>query len=161
MVLFLVALATAIPIGELQALSRCFSFVRGDSCLLFVLPFVAKCESLLVPFLAPSWLYRCLTLRLVSTYVLCFAQCLPSAFSWTGRLPCSIAPAVLGSFCGRSFVPPPGGVHAAGAARLEVRHVRSQEFSGVSSSVAFLSDGCFLCLFSLCPLFLCFTHVPA
>ena len=68
---------------------------------------------------------------------------------------------VLGSFCGRSFVPPPGGVHAAGAARLEVRPVRSHEFSGVSSYVAFLSDGRFLCLFSLCPLFLCFTHVPA
>ena len=94
MVLFFVALATAIPIGELQALSRCFSFVRGDACLSFVLTFVTKCESLLVPSLAPSWFYRCPTLRLFSTYVLCFAQFVPSAFSWTGRLPCSIAPAV-------------------------------------------------------------------
>ena len=94
MVLFFVAIATAIPIGELQALSRCFSFVRGDACLSFVLTFVAKCESLLVPSLAPSWFYRCPTLRLVSTSVLCFAQFMPSAFSWTGRLPCSIAPAV-------------------------------------------------------------------
>ena len=73
MVLF-VALAPAIPIGELQALSRCFSFVRGDACLSFVLTFVTKCESLLIPSLAPSWFYRCPTLRLVSTYVLCFAQ---------------------------------------------------------------------------------------
>ena len=31
MVLFFVALATAIPIDELQALSLCFSFVRGDA----------------------------------------------------------------------------------------------------------------------------------
>ena len=94
MVLFFVALATVIPIGELQALSRCFSFVRGDACLSFVFTFVAKCELLLVPSLAPSWFYLCPTLRLVSTYVLCFAQFVPSAFSWTGRFPCSVAPAV-------------------------------------------------------------------
>ena len=94
MVLFFVALVTAIPIGEFQALSRCFSFVRGSACLSFVHTFFAKCESLLVPSLAPSWLYLCPTLWLVSTYVLCFAQFVPSAFSWTGRLPCSVAPAV-------------------------------------------------------------------
>ena len=41
MVLFFVALVTAIPIGELQVLSCCFSFVRGDACLSFVLTFVA------------------------------------------------------------------------------------------------------------------------
>ena len=53
MVLFFVALATAFPIDELQSLSR-FSFVRCDACLSFVLTFVAMCESLLVPSLAPS-----------------------------------------------------------------------------------------------------------
>ena len=94
MVLFVVALATVIPIVELQALSRCFSFVRGSACLSFVHTFVAKCESLLVPSLAPSWLYLCPALRLVSMYVLCFAQFVPSAFSWTGRLLYSVAPAV-------------------------------------------------------------------
>ena len=67
---------------------------------------------------------------------------------------CLSALPVSGSFCGRGFVPPPVGVHAAGAARLEVSPVRSNEFSGISTSVAFLSDGCLLCLFSLC--FLCF-----
>ena len=41
-VLFFVALVTAIPIGELQALCRCFSCVRGDVCLSFVFTFVAK-----------------------------------------------------------------------------------------------------------------------
>ena len=161
MVLFFVALATAIPIGELQALSRCFSFVRGDACLSFVFTFVAKCKSLLVPSLAPSWLYLCLTLRLVSPYVLCFAQLVPSAFSWTGRPSCSVAPAVflslrtarLGLFLWRDSVPPPGGVHAAGAARLEVSPVRTHEFSGFSTSVAFLSNGRLLCFFSLCFLF--------
>ena len=61
--------------------SHCFSFVRGDACLSFVFTFIAKCESLLLPSLAPSWLYLCPTLQLVSTYVLCFAQLVPSAFS--------------------------------------------------------------------------------
>ena len=68
---------------------------------------------------------------------------------------CLSALPVLGSFCGHCFVPPPpGGVHAAGAARLEFSPVRTHEFSGISSSVAFLSDGCLFCFFSLC--FLCF-----
>ena len=58
---------------------------------------------------------------------------------------------ISGSFCGRGFVPPPGGVHAA---RLEVSPVRTHEFSGISTSVAFLSNSCLLCLFSFC--FLCF-----
>ena len=74
---------------------------------------------------------------------------------------CLSALPVSGSFCGRGFVPPPGGVHAAGAARLEVSPIRTHEFSGISSSVAFLSDGRLLCLFSLFPLFLCFMRVPA
>ena len=162
MVLFFVALASAIPIGELQALSCCFSFVRGDACLSFVHTFVAKCELLLVPSLAPSWLYRCPTLRLVSTYILCFASSCPphfpgqDSFRAVSPLPsfCLSALPVLGSFCGRGFVPPPGGVHAASAARLEVSPVRTHGLRGFSTSVAFLSDGRFLCLFSLC--FLCF-----
>ena len=168
MVLFFVALAMAFPIDELQALSRCYSFVRGDACLSFVLPFVAMCELLLVPSFAPSGLYRCPTLRLVSTYVLCFAQFVPFAFSWTGRLPCSIAPTVFLSlraarlrlFLWPQFRSSSGCVHAAGAARPGVSPVRTHEFSGISSSVAFFSDGCLLCLFSLFPLFLCFMCVP-
>ena len=70
---------------------------------------------------------------------------------------CLSALPVSGSFGGRGFTPPPGGVHAAGAARLEVSPVRTREFSGISS-VAFLSVGRLLCLFSL---FLCFMCVPA
>ena len=61
---------------------------------------------------------------------------------------CLSALPVSGSFCGRGFVAPPGGVHAAGAARLEVSPFR------ISTSVVFLSDGRLLCFFSL--YFLCF-----
>ena len=45
-VLFLLALATAKCVGELQALSSVVTFVRGDACLSFVPQFVAKSESL-------------------------------------------------------------------------------------------------------------------
>ena len=67
---------------------------------------------------------------------------------------CLSALPVLGSFCVCGFVPPPGGVHAAGASRLAVSPVRTHGFRGLSTSVAFLRDGHLLCLFSLC--FLCF-----
>ena len=45
-VLFLLALATAKRVGELQGLSRIVSFVGGDACLSYVPEFVAKSESL-------------------------------------------------------------------------------------------------------------------
>ena len=45
-VLFLLALATAKCVGELQALSLIVSFVGGDACLSYVPEFVAKSESL-------------------------------------------------------------------------------------------------------------------
>ena len=45
-VLFLLALATAKRVGELQALSRIVSFVGGDACLSYVPELVAKSESL-------------------------------------------------------------------------------------------------------------------
>ena len=45
-VLFLLALATAKRVGELQALSRVVSFVGSDACLSYVPEFVAKSESL-------------------------------------------------------------------------------------------------------------------
>ena len=44
-VLFLLALATAKRVGELQALSRIVSFVGGDACLSYVPEFVAKSQS--------------------------------------------------------------------------------------------------------------------
>ena len=45
-VLFLLALATAKRVGELQALSSVVTFVQGDACLSHVPQFVAKSESL-------------------------------------------------------------------------------------------------------------------
>ena len=45
-VLFLLALATAKRVGELQALSYVVTFVHGDACLSYVSQFVAKSESL-------------------------------------------------------------------------------------------------------------------
>ena len=45
-VLFLLALATAKRVGELQALSAVVTFVQGDACLFYVPQFVAKSESL-------------------------------------------------------------------------------------------------------------------
>ena len=45
-VLFLLALATAKRVGELQALSSVVTFVGGDACLSYVPQFVAKSESL-------------------------------------------------------------------------------------------------------------------
>ena len=48
-VLFLLALATAKRVGEIQALSRSVSFVRADACVSYVPEFVAKTESLSNP----------------------------------------------------------------------------------------------------------------
>ena len=48
-VLFLLALATAKLVGELQALSRLVSFVHADACVSYVPEFVAKTESLSNP----------------------------------------------------------------------------------------------------------------
>ena len=49
MVLFLLALATAKRVGEIQALSRMVSFVCADACVSHVPEFVAKTESLSIP----------------------------------------------------------------------------------------------------------------
>ena len=45
-VLFLLALATAKHVGELQAISSVVTFVQGDACLSYVPDFVTKSESL-------------------------------------------------------------------------------------------------------------------
>ena len=52
--LFLLALATAKRVGELQALSSIVTFVAGVTCLSSIPQFVTKSESP-VPSLAPSW----------------------------------------------------------------------------------------------------------
>ena len=78
----------------------------------------------------------------------------PDGFRAVSPLPsfCLSALPISGSFCDRGFIPPPGGVHAAGAARLTVSPVRTHGFRGLATSVAFLRDGRLLCLFYLCSL---------
>ena len=62
-VLFLLALATAKSVGELQALSRLVSFVHADACVSYVPKFVAQTESLSNP-VPHSFLVKSLILRL-------------------------------------------------------------------------------------------------
>ena len=140
MVLFFVALAAAVPLGELRALSRCFSFVRVDACLSFVHTFVAKCESLLVPSLLGYLAVRlCGWSRRLSFAVPCSCPLhFPGqdGFRAVSPLPsfCLSVLLVSGFFCDRGFVPPPGGVPAASAARLAVSPVRTHGFRGLSTS---------------------------
>ena len=49
MTLFLLSLATAKRVGELQALSRCVSFSSSSASLSYVPEFVAKTESAIRP----------------------------------------------------------------------------------------------------------------
>ena len=58
-VLFLLALATAKHVGELQALSRLVSFIHADACVSYVPEFVVKTESLSNP-IPRSFLVRSL-----------------------------------------------------------------------------------------------------
>ena len=53
--LFLLALATAKRVGELQALSSIVTFVGGDACLSYIQQFVAKSESLTRSIPRSSW----------------------------------------------------------------------------------------------------------
>ena len=71
-VLFLLALASAKRVGELQALSSVVTFVHGDACLSYVPQFVAKSESL-TRSIPRSFLVKSSSGRF--------------AFIWTGLLP--------------------------------------------------------------------------
>ena len=53
-VLFLVSLATARRVGELQAVSRCVSFVGSDTCLSMFRSLWLRLSALQFPFLAHS-----------------------------------------------------------------------------------------------------------
>ena len=63
--LFLLALATAKRVGELQALSFVVTFLGLDACLSYIPQFVAKSSRSPVPSLTPSWFSPCPTLGLV------------------------------------------------------------------------------------------------
>ena len=75
---FLLALATAKSVGELQDLSRLVSFVHADACVSHVPEFVAKTESLSNP-IPCSFLVKSLLLRLGCRRSYCCFLCAPFA----------------------------------------------------------------------------------
>ena len=84
-VLFLVALATAKHVGELQAVSRMVSFVGSDACLSYVPEFVAKPSLFLIPFLALSWWSLCSILLQAWRMTCYFVLSEPSIFTFAGQ----------------------------------------------------------------------------
>ena len=85
-VLFLLALATAKRVGELQALFCCH-LRSWDACLMSLSSLPSRSRSP-APSLAPSWLSPCPILLLVWMTTSCFARYGLFAFIWTGYLLC-------------------------------------------------------------------------
>ena len=145
-VLFLLALATAKRVGELQALSSVVTFVHGDACLSYVPQFVAKSESL-TRSIPRSFLVQSLSdfaSGLDDDLLLCPVRALRI---YLDRI-ASLAP-----LCHRLFVSPrrPSRslsknavsfflrdvISSAGASRPEVGRLRAHDVRSVSTSVAF------------------------
>ena len=144
--LFLMSLATAKWVGELQAVSRTVSFVRSDACLSYVPEFVAKTESISNP-LPRSFLVASLSdfvAGLDDELLLCHVRALriyldrTSSFSplphhhfLSPRRPSDASTKNAISFFLREVI------HGAGAARPEVGSVRAHSVRGISTSAAF------------------------
>ena len=144
--LFLLALATAKRVGELQALSSVVTFVGHDACLSYVPQFVAKSESL-TRSIPRSFLVKSLsdfTAGLDEDLLLCPVRALRIYLDrtrplapvrhrlWVSpRRPSRAMSKNAVSFFLREVI------HAAGASRPEVGSVRAHEIRGVSTSVAF------------------------
>ena len=145
-VLFLVALATAKRVGELQAISRTVSFFSSDACLSHVPEFVAKTESFSNP-LPRSFSVKSLSdfaagleedLLLCPVRALCIYLRRTDSFSpfprrlfISPRLPsCSLSKNAVSFFLREA-------IHYAGASRPEVGSVRAHSISGVPTSAAF------------------------
>ena len=145
-VLFLLALATAKCVGELQALSHLVSFVHADDCVSYVPEFVAKTESLSNP-IPRSFLVRSLsdfTAGLQEELLLCPVRALriyldrsasfsplPRHLFISPRRPSRALSKNAISFflCGV--------IHEAEAGRPEVGPVHAHSIRGVSTSAAF------------------------
>ena len=139
--LFLLALATAKRVGELQALSRIVSFIGDDACLSYVPEFVAKSESLSRS-IPRSFLVKSLSdfaAGLDDDLLLCPVRALRICLDRT----LSLAPSRR-----RLFVSPSCPTHAMSKNAVsfflrEVIHgaeagtVRAHDIRGVSTSVAF------------------------
>ena len=144
--LFLLALATAKRVGELQALSSVVTFVGGDACLSYIPQFVAKSESLTrsIPcsFLVKSLadfaagldidLLSC-PVRAIHLYLLRARSLSPRRHRLfvSPRRPSRALSKNAVSFFLREVIT------AAGAARPEVGSLRAHEVRSVSTSVAF------------------------
>ena len=145
-VLFLLALATAKRVGELQALSSVVTFVHGDACLSYVPQFVAKSESL-TRSIPRSFLVKSLSdfaAGLDDDLLLCPVRALRI---YLDRIS-SLSP-----LCHRLFVSPRRPtrplsknslsfflrdvISSAGASRAEVGRLRAHDIRCVSTSVAF------------------------
>ena len=145
-VLFLLALATAKRVGELQALSSVVTFVGGDACLSYVPQFVAKSESL-TRSIPRSFLVKSLSdfaAGLDDDLLLCPVRALRIYLDRTTpltplrhrlfvprRRPSRTLSKNAVSFFLRDVIA------AAGASRPEMGSVRAHDIRGVSTSVAF------------------------
>ena len=143
-VLFLLALATAKRVGEIQALSRLVSFVGADPCVSYVPEFVAKTESLSNP-IPRSFLVKSLSdfaaglhdelcpvraLRIYLDRTASFSP-LSSCLFLSPRRPTRALSKNAVSFFLREVI------HEAEAGRPEVGPVRAHSIRGVSTSAAF------------------------
>ena len=144
--LFLLALATAKRVGELQALSSVVTFVGGNACLSYVPQFVAKSESL-TRSIPRSFLVKSLSgfaAGLDDDFLLCPVRALRIYLDRTTpltplrhrlfvspRRPSRTLSKNAISFFLRDVIT------AAGASRPEVGSVRAHDIRGVSTSVAF------------------------
>ena len=145
-VLFLLVLATAKCVGELQVLSRSVSFVRADASLSYVPEFMAKTESLSNP-ISRSFLVKSLSdfaagldeelllcpvcaLRIYLDRTASFSP-LPHRLFVSPRRPSRALSKNAVSFFLREVI------HEAVAGRPEVGPVRAHSIRGVSTSAAF------------------------
>ena len=129
-VLFLLALATAKRVGEIQALSRLVSFVRADACVSYVPEFVAKTESLSNP-IPLSFLVKSLSdfaAGLHEELLLCPVRAL---HIYLDRM-ASFSTSNYSGFIEECRV-----LHEAEAGRPEVGPVRAHSIMGVSTSDTF------------------------
>ena len=145
-VLFLLALATAKRVGELQALSYVVTFVHGDACLSYILQFVAKSESL-TRSIPRSFLVKSLSdfaAGLDDDLLLCPVRALRLYLDRTASLAplrhhlfvsprcpsCSLSKNAISFFLHDV-------ISSAGASRPEVGRLRAHDVRSVSTSVAF------------------------
>ena len=145
-VLFLLALATAKRVGELQALSSIVTFVGGDACLSYIPQFVAKSESL-TRSIPRSFLVKSLSdsaAGLDDDLLLCPVRAHRIYLDRTNPLAplrhrLFLSPRRLSRAISKNAVSffLRGVITAAGASRPEMGNVRAHDICGVSTSVVF------------------------